>query len=61
MVKYLDGVIKSEKDKRFIKNERNIPPSVIRPGYTESYNRQIVNENSERFRYKSQEEINNRK
>lgn len=61
MVKYLDGVIKSEKDKRFIKNERHIPPSVMRPGYTESYNRQIVNENPERFRYKSQEEINNRK
>lgn len=61
MVKYLDGVLKVEKDKKFTKNDKNIPPTVVRPGYTESYNRNIVNENKERFRYKSQEELKNRK
>ena len=50
-----------EKDKKFTKNDKNIPPTVVRPGYTESYNRNIVNENKERFRYKSQEELKNRK
>ena len=47
--------------KKFIKNEKNIPPTVVRPGYTKSYNRKVVGENPERFRYKSQEELNNRK
>lgn len=61
LVKHLDGVLKTEKDNKFIKNEKNIPPTVVRPGYTESYNRKVVNEDSERFRYKLQEELNNRK
>ncbi len=61
MVKYLDGITKVEKNNRFLQNDKCIPPTVVRPGYTDDYNRKVVSEDAERFRYKSQEELKNRK
>ena len=62
MVKFLDGVIKGEKDGQFEQNDKRIPQRVIRPGYPEDFNRkEFVEPNPERFRLKSQEELNERK
>jgi len=62
MVKYLDGITKVEKNGIFEQNEQHIPSKVIRPGYSEEYNRKtFVTPNPERFRMKSSEEMQNRK
>jgi dipeptidase len=60
LVKYMDGVIKKEKDGTFIQNESKIPPEVIRAGYPEEFLRKMVNENPEN-RVRTPEEINKRK
>lgn len=60
LVKYLDGAIKIEANGRFIQNEKNIPPSILRPGYPEEYLRQMIKENPE-LKAKTQEELNSRK
>jgi dipeptidase len=60
LVKYLDGVIKTEENGRFIQNEKGIPPTVLRPGYPEEYLRQLIKENPE-IKAKTQDELNNRK
>ena len=62
MVKFLDGVIKGEKDGKFEQNEKHIPERVSRPGYPEDFNRrEFVNPDPERFRLKSDEELKQRK
>lgn len=63
MVKYLDGVTKGQDENgNFLKNSHNIPQKVIRPGYTEEYSREVfVKPDPERFRYRTQEEMDNRK
>lgn len=45
LVKYMDGNIKKEKDGKFLQNESNIPPSIIRAGYPEDFLRKMVKEN----------------
>jgi dipeptidase len=60
LVKYLDGGIKIEANGRFIQNEKNIPPSILRPGYPEEYLRQMIKQNPE-LKAKTQEELNSRK
>ncbi len=62
MVKFVDGCTKSEENGVFKKNHKNIPDGLKRPGYSEDYNRAIfVQPNPERYRYKSPEEMKNRK
>lgn len=60
LVKYLDGVVKKEKNGKFLQNEFAIPPGVLRPGYPEEYLREMVKQNPE-LKAKTQEELNNRK
>ncbi len=60
LVKYLDGVVKKEKDGKFEKNEVNIPPGVLRPGYPEEYLREMV-KNNQNLRVKTEEELRKRK
>ena len=63
MVKYLDGVVKGTDEKgNFLQNDKHIPQKVTRPGYPEWYNRkEFVRPDKDRFRIRSQEEMNNRK
>lgn len=62
MVKYLDGTVKGEKNGRFEENDRHIPQSVKRPGYSQEYiGRELVNPDPERFRVLTKEEMDNRK
>lgn len=59
LIKYLDGVIKKENNGKFAQNEKKIPLEVIRPGYPESYLRQMIRENPG-LRVKTQEEMDSR-
>ncbi|MDD3405526.1 MAG: C69 family dipeptidase [Paludibacteraceae bacterium] len=62
IVKHLDGILKMEKNGKFITGEKNIPPHVERPGYPEQYLREeFINDNPDRFRIKTKEELNNRR
>ena len=49
LVKYLDGNIKQEKDSQFLENPYGYPVSPKQPGYPESYKKQVVDEDGERF------------
>ena len=62
MVKYLDGVTKGQDENgNFLQNSRHVPQKVIRPGYTEEYSRKVfVQPDPERFRYRTQEEMDKR-
>ena len=42
LVKYMDGVVKEEKDGKFVTNEAGIPEKVGRLGYPEDYLRLIA-------------------
>lgn len=63
MVKYLDGVTKGTDEKgNFLQNDKHIPQKVTRPGYPEWYNRkEFVQPDKDRFRVRSQEEMDRRK
>lgn len=62
MVKFLDGTVKGEKDGDFERNDFNVPQKVTRPGYSPEYiQRELVDPNPERYRSKTEEEMNNRK
>ena len=63
MMKYLDGVVKGTDEKgNFLQNDKHIPQKVTRPGYPEWYNRkEFVQPDKDRFRIRSQEEMNRRK
>lgn len=60
LVKYLDGNIKKEVDGKFTKNEQGLPPTIIRAGYPEETQREMIRENPE-LRHKTQEELGKRK
>jgi len=60
LVKYLDGVVKKEKNGKFEQNEFHAPPGVLRPGYPEEYLREMV-KNNQNLRMKTEEEIKKRK
>ncbi|HQA75704.1 MAG TPA: C69 family dipeptidase [Salinivirgaceae bacterium] len=62
MVKYLDGVTKAEKDGQFEQNEKRMPNNLKRPGYPEDFNKKtFVTPDPERFRMRSDEEMQQRK
>jgi len=60
LVKYLDGVIKKEKDGKFLQNNFHIPSGIIRAGYSEEIIRQIAKEHPGQ-KVKTEEELKNRK
>lgn len=60
LVKFLDGNIKKEENGKFVKNEYGLPPTIIRAGYPEEIQREMVKENPG-LRQKSQEELDKRK
>ncbi|HOR39921.1 MAG: C69 family dipeptidase [Paludibacteraceae bacterium] len=60
LVKYMDGNVKMEKDGKFLQNDKEIPPGIIRPGYPEDFLRMMVKENPG-LRVKTAEELKNRK
>lgn len=49
LVKYLDGNVKQEKEGQFIRNPYGYPVSPKQPGYPESYKKQIVEQEGEKF------------
>lgn len=63
MVKYVDGVVKGEESRgRFMQNDAHIPGKVTRPGYSQEYiDNCLVKPNPERFRVRTQEEMDKRK
>ena len=62
MVKFLDDAIKGEKGNDFDGNEKRIPNKVTRPGYSSEYiQKEFVRPNPNRFRVKTEEEMNKRK
>ncbi len=60
LVKFLDGNIKKEENGKFIKNEYGLPPTIIRAGYPEEIQREMVKENPG-LRQKTPEELDMRK
>jgi len=62
MIKYLDGVVKGTDEKgNFLKTDNNIPKKVIRPGYPEDFARKVfVKPDPDRFRFRTQEEMDAR-
>ncbi|MFZ4465104.1 MAG: C69 family dipeptidase, partial [Bacteroidales bacterium] len=49
LVKYMDGNVKQEKEGQFIRNPYGYPVSPKQPGYPESYKKQIVEQEGEKF------------
>lgn len=62
-VKFLDDAEKSTDEKgKFLRSNGNIPAKVIREGYPQDYiEKELVKPNPERFRLKTQEEMDKRK
>lgn len=60
LVKYLDGNIKQEENGEFIKNAYGLPPTIIRAGYPEETQREMIQENPG-LRHKTQEELERRR
>jgi len=62
MVKYVDGVEKGMENGKFMQNEQHIPGKVIRKGYSQEYiDNFLVKPNPDRFRVRTQEEMDKRK
>lgn len=60
LVKFLDGNIKKEENGKFLKNTEGLPPGIIRAGYPEPLQREMIKENPG-LRQKTKEELDNRK
>ena len=50
LVKYTDGVVKKERNGRFIDNGEGVPELILQPGYSDWFYRQIVKETGDRYR-----------
>ena len=63
IVKFMDGVVKGEKDGKFERTPEGIPANIGRPGYpADGFNkREFVDPDPERFRFRTKEEMDNRK
>ncbi|WP_298651674.1 C69 family dipeptidase [uncultured Proteiniphilum sp.] len=53
MVKYVDGVIKTEENGQFKRNPHGLPASPLRPGYSNEYYRKIVDQTGEKYKVHS--------
>ncbi|MFV0470993.1 MAG: dipeptidase [Paludibacteraceae bacterium] len=60
LVKYMDGNMKKEENGKFLKNQYGLPPGIIRRGYPDFTNREMVKENPD-LRVKTKEELEKRK
>ncbi|VBB47559.1 Peptidase U34 dipeptidase [uncultured Paludibacter sp.] len=60
LVKFMDGNIKKEENGKFLKNKYGLPPGIIRAGYPEFFQREMIKENPD-LRQKTKEELENRK
>jgi dipeptidase len=52
MIKYMDGVVRTEKDGQFTRNEYGQPISPQRVGYSKKFYREIVKETGEKYKVK---------
>ena len=50
IIKYMDGVVRKEKDGEFIRNEHGKPSSPERVGYPKEYYRKIVKETGDKYK-----------
>jgi dipeptidase len=50
LVKYADGNIKREKNRKFIDNGWGVPEKIDRPGYSEEFYREIIRETGDKFK-----------
>ncbi|MDO5522594.1 MAG: C69 family dipeptidase [Bacteroidia bacterium] len=50
MVKYVDGVIKREKDGEFLRNQYGQPASPTRPGYSDEFYRKVINQTGDKYK-----------
>lgn len=60
LVKFMDGNIKKEENGKFLKNKYGLPPGIIRAGYPEHWQREMIKENPG-LRQKTQQELDSRK
>lgn len=62
-VQFLDDAEKgTDENGKFLRSNGNIPAKVVRPGYPQDYiEKELVKPNPERFRSKTQQEMDNRK
>lgn len=60
LVKFMDGNIKKEENGKFLRTKYGLPPGIIRAGYPEQWQREMVKENPG-LRQKTQQELDNRK
>ena len=50
VIKYMDGVVRKEKDGEFIRNEHGKPSSPQRVGYPKEFYRQVVKETGDKYK-----------
>lgn len=50
IIKYMDGIVRNEKDGQFINNEHGKPSSPKRVGYPEKYYKQVVKETGDKYK-----------
>ncbi|GAB6012374.1 C69 family dipeptidase [Viscerimonas tarda] len=50
MIKYMDGIVRKEKDGEFIRNEHGQPTSPERVGYPDKFYREIVKETGDKYK-----------
>lgn len=50
MIKYMDGIVRKEKDGKFIKNEYGKPSSPNRVGYSRHYYEEVAKQTGDRFK-----------
>jgi len=55
LVKYADGNIKREQNRKFIDNGWGVPEKIERPGYSEMFYRAIIRETGDRFKVPKEE------
>jgi dipeptidase len=55
MVKYADGNVKRERNRKFIDNGSGIPEKIVQPGYSEEFYRRIIRETGDRFKVPSKD------
>jgi hypothetical protein len=50
MVKYVDGVIKREKDGQFQRNPYGLPTSSIRAGYSNEFYKKVIEQTGDKYK-----------
>jgi len=50
MIKYMDGVVRKEKDGKFIRNEHGLPTSPERVGYSKDFYHEVAKQTGDRYK-----------